>query len=232
MRLLLSSLLAGVLLSLPLVAQDRPVVVELFTAQGCPACPPADALLRELGTRQDVLPLALHVDYWDYIGWQDSFASPAHTARQRAYAKAGGRRMVYTPQVILNGQDHVVGTRVRDIEALIEHHKAIARDTVTLQLDRTDTRLRIRAERRASPGAPLDVLLMRYRPQAIVQITRGENAGKALRYSHIVTTLRPLAPWPPGAPLDRAMTVTGDAPVVVLIQQPGHGPVMAAARLR
>jgi hypothetical protein len=97
-----------IILSAPSLAQDRPVLVELFTSQGCSSCPPADALLHKLARRDDVVALALHVDYWDYIGWKDTFAKAAHSARQRAYAREAGRRMVYTPQMIINGADHVV----------------------------------------------------------------------------------------------------------------------------
>src|SRR6056297_1329329 len=84
---------------------DDPVVVELFTSQGCSSCPPADAMLGELAERDDVIPLALHVDYWDYIGWADIFADPAYTRRQKGYAHATGQRMVYTPQMVIDGQD-------------------------------------------------------------------------------------------------------------------------------
>ena len=92
-------------------AADRPVVVELYTSQGCSSCPPADAILAELADREDVIALAFHVDYWDYIGWKDIFADPANTLRQRNYARVAGARSVYTPQMIVDGQDHVVGTK-------------------------------------------------------------------------------------------------------------------------
>ena len=102
-------------------AQDKPVVVvELFTSQGCSSCPPADALLDRLSSRNNVLALSLHVDYWDYIGWKDKFASPAHTARQQAYARAAGRRSVYTPQMIINGLDDVAGTAPMDVADMID----------------------------------------------------------------------------------------------------------------
>ena len=100
-----------------------PVVVELFTSQGCSSCPPADALLTELNDRDDVLPLSLHVDYWDYIGWADRFASPRFTMRQKAYAKSAGRKMVYTPQMIIGGEDDVVGHNSRKVEAAINRQK-------------------------------------------------------------------------------------------------------------
>ena len=91
------------------LAEDAPVVVELFTSQGCSSCPPADELLREMSKRPDVIALAFHVDYWDYIGWKDEFAHPGFTKRQKAYAKAAGERMVYTPQMIVHGVVRVVG---------------------------------------------------------------------------------------------------------------------------
>ena len=132
----LGALLTAFLITLaaPLSAQDRPVLVELFTSQGCSSCPPADAFLHELAKRDDVIALALHVDYWDYIGWKDSFAKPEYTARQRAYAKVSNRRMVYTPQMIINGTDHVVGTRPMDVKDLIKKHRGdVAQVTLTAQ---------------------------------------------------------------------------------------------------
>src|SRR6056297_1175836 len=107
------------------MAQERPVVVELFTSQGCSSCPPADAYLHKLAAREDVIALALHVDYWDYIGWKDSFGKAAWSDRQHGYAKAAGRGMVYTPQMIINGTDHVVGNRPKDVEYLIDRHSAL-----------------------------------------------------------------------------------------------------------
>ena len=91
------------------VAQDRPaVLLELFTSQGCSSCPAADALFRDfLSKRSDLVTLSLHVDYWDYIGWKDSFAKRQFTTRQKTYAQRAGRKSVYTPQVIVNGQEHV-----------------------------------------------------------------------------------------------------------------------------
>ena len=86
------------------MAQQQPVVVELYTSQGCSSCPPADAMFAELKDRKDVIAIALHVDYWDYIGWKDEFGHPAHADRQRAYAAKAGRRSIYTPEMVVHGQ--------------------------------------------------------------------------------------------------------------------------------
>jgi Uncharacterized secreted protein len=160
---------------------ETPVVVELFTSQGCSSCPPADAILRELSDRSDVIPLSLHVDYWDYIGWADVFADPRFTDRQKAYARAAGARMIYTPQMIVAGTDPVVGTRPMELAALIERHGAQAK-RVEIALETVDDRLRIRAETVQGGRDPCVVHVVRYRPEARVAIERGENAGRELPY--------------------------------------------------
>ncbi|RKF13973.1 DUF1223 domain-containing protein [Roseovarius spongiae] len=213
-----------------LTAQDRPVLVELFTSQGCSSCPPADALLHELAARDDVIALALHVDYWDYIGWKDIFADPAYTRRQRAYAKAGGRRMVYTPQMIIDGQDHVVGNRPKDVGALIGQHLADP-DRIALDVTRSGDELRISARATASLPSPLVVQVARYAPERTVEITRGENAGRTISYGNIVTGWSRVAEWNPASPLLIRTEVTGDAPLVVIVQRPGPGAVEAVAQL-
>src|ERR1700736_1842766 len=94
----------------PAAAGERPIVVELFTSQGCSSCPPADALLAELAQRPDVIALGFHIDYWDDLGWKDPLSSPAATARQRDYARQFGRRQVYTPQLVVDGAEEAVGS--------------------------------------------------------------------------------------------------------------------------
>ena len=225
--------LAGlVLLAAPLRAEDPPVVVELFTSQGCPACPPADAFLAQIAARDDVLALSLHVDYWDYIGWEDTFATPAHTARQRGYAAAAGREMVYTPQIIVNGADHVVGTRFRDVTALIDKHRASDDDTVSVTLRREDGKVHLEARAAHPRATPLVVQIARYIPEARVEIARGENAGRVLTYTNVVTELTEIETWSTEAPLALEFDWPRDAPLAVLLQQPNHGPIEAIARVR
>ena len=129
---------------------ESPVMVELFTSQGCSSCPPADALLAELADRDDVIAMALHVDYWDYIGWKDKFADPAFTKRQKLYAYAAGTRTIYTPQMIVNGREHVVGSKPMKLADLIERHKRTTQ-TAQVALDRRGDTVSIRVTAKAGP---------------------------------------------------------------------------------
>ncbi|WP_297768500.1 DUF1223 domain-containing protein [uncultured Roseovarius sp.] len=213
-------------------ARERPVVVELFTSQGCASCPPADAFLTQLASRDDVLALAFHVDYWDYIGWEDSFGSPDYSARQRGYAAANDRKMVYTPQMIINGSDHVVGTRLRDVTDLIDKHLARSGHDIAVHIGREGGRVRLRADAQPAREMPLMVQLVRYMPEETVAIERGENAGETITYTNIVTEMVRLARWDGEAPLDLEFEIRGDEPAVVLLQYPDFGTIEAAVRLR
>ncbi|WP_375172753.1 DUF1223 domain-containing protein [Pseudooceanicola sp.] len=215
-----------------LAEQDHPVVVELYTSQGCSSCPPADAFLGVLAEHEDVIALGFHVDYWDYIGWRDVFGSPAFSARQKGYARAAGRRSVYTPQMIVQGDRDVVGNHPMDVTDLIQTYRDLPRD-VTLTLQRSEGGIvRIRAEALRDPGGPLMVQVIRYQPEASVEITRGENAGNKLTYTNIVTDWQVLGEWDARAPFAAEVPAKGEKPVVVLIQHKGPGPIEAAARLR
>lgn len=226
MRLIPSMIAAMLLWVYPAAAGDRPVVIELYTSQGCSSCPPADALLHDLAARDDVVALALHVDYWDYIGWKDSFANAAYSERQRAYARRAGRSMVYTPQMIINGADHVVGNRPMDVADLIDRHRK-AQGTVGLMLQRSGGTLTISAEAVRLAKAPVTVQLLHYTPKSTVKITRGENAGRTLSYANVVTELTVLGQWNGKKPLRLSAPLAGDQAAVVLVQQAGMGPVVA-----
>lgn len=212
-------------------AADSPVVVELYTSQGCSSCPPADAFLGQLAGREDVIALALHVDYWDYIGWKDEFASPQYTKRQKGYASVAGRRSIYTPQMIVQGQEHVVGNHPQNVTALINQHAATG-PQLDLHISRTGGALTIEATRRAGETTDAVVQLVRYMPEKSVKIRSGENAGRTLTYSNIVTSWEQLGKWDMRAPLSLSERVKGDDPVVVIVQEAGPGRILAAARLR
>lgn len=210
-------------------AEGGPVVVELYTSQGCSSCPPADEMLHDMATRDDVIALALHVDYWDYIGWKDIFGRPENTERQHGYAQAVQADMVYTPQMIFNGQDHVVGSRAMQVMDRLQAHLDRGQP-FDVRLTRSGNRVSITAA--AGPSGDYAIQLVRYTPRATVDIQRGENAGRTITYTNIVTDWDVIGRWDGVAPLNIAADVTGNDPVVVLVQRTGFGPIVGAARLR
>lgn len=210
---------------------DNPVVVELYTSQGCSSCPPADRMLQQMAGREDIIPLALHVDYWDYLGWKDVFGDAAHTLRQRQYARVSGTRTVYTPQVIIGGTASVVGAR--SMEVMNQVAAQSAQDSgVDLSISRSGDTLSIAADTSHASSRELMVQVVRYIPQSAVDIRRGENAGHAYTYSHIVTDWTLIGTWDGEGPLRADVTVTGEQPIVVILQEHGPGAIRAAARLR
>ena len=212
-------------------AAQGPVVVELFTSQGCSNCPPVDALLGELADHDDVIALALHVDYWDYIGWADTFADPAFTARQHGYARAAGSTVVYTPQMVIGGQAHMVGNQPMAVFSEIMEH-AEAPDPVALEVTREGEDYWLEAEMREGASADVMVVqLVRYTPMEEVAIRRGENANQTFQYHNIVRDWQIVAEWDGRSRFSAQISRLGSEPHVVIVQEAGHGPIMAAARL-
>lgn len=210
---------------------DHPVVVELYTSQGCSSCPPADAILKGLATRGDVIALGLHVDYWDYIGWKDKFADPAFSKRQRAYARKAGARSVYTPQMIVGGMEHLVGSRVGELDRLIRRHAGQG-SNVDLKLVRNGNNVSVTARADGGISGNAVVQVVRYRPSSRVEIHRGENAGKVIDYANVVTSWSRVAEWNGKSDLSLDVKADGSDPVVVIIQKEGPGAILAAAQLR
>ncbi len=232
MRRIIAFAIAVGLWAVPAFSQSKAVVVELFTSQGCSSCPPADEFLHELAKRDDVVALALHVDYWDYIGWKDSFAQPEFADRQRRYAAANGRRMIYTPQMVINGREHVVGNSPKDVSAMIEKHLNSS-VSVEVQLNRVGDDILIHAEPAAHINEPLAVRVVRYEPVSAVDIKRGENAGRTISYANVVTEMAQVASWNGQETLDLKVPAAGDQPVVVILQRrDGSGLVEAAAQMK
>jgi hypothetical protein len=208
------------------VAADRahPVVVELFTSQGCSSCPPANALLTRLSARQDVLALSFGVTYWDDLGWKDTFASHQYTDRQTAYVKSLGGDGDYTPQMVINGAADVVGSRTAEVEALIARQGRPVGPDIKLSASGAVVGAG------AWSGAPADVWLVRYDPRIVqVPVKRGENAGATLPHKNVVRALTRLGGWS-GKTLSVAFApATGGLATAVLVQRPG-GVIVAAAR--
>ena len=213
--------------------QGPKAVLELFTSQGCASCPQADALLDEMGRRPDVVTLAYHVDYWDYIGWQDTFGAKENSKRQRDYAAAWGSSRIFTPQLVVNGESGVVGSKRDKIDA------ALATAALPLEVKLTqaagDT-LDIDIAGRNDNAAAV-VWLVTYRDRAEVEIDRGENEGKTVAYTSIVTGRQVLGLWDPATgatlklPLDDVLTGDSNG-AAILVQQDKDGlpgPILGAA---
>ncbi len=214
------------------MAEDSAVrqgtVVELYTSQGCSACPPADDYLRELAAKPGVIALSLHVDYWDYIGWVDSFGQKRFTERQKAYARAEGSRTIYTPQMIVAGAARVEGVNPQAVDQAIAADRA-APTEVALKLERKGDRLAISAPPQAGLKLPIRVQLVRYTPKAQVMIESGENAGKLVDYANVVTSWEVIGEWDGIAPLEMTAEAPGKDGVAVILQAAGPGPIYAAA---
>jgi hypothetical protein len=221
----------GLWLAAALPASAEPVVVvELYTSQGCSSCPPADEFLAMLASDPRILPLALHVDYWDYIGWADKFAMAKFTDRQRAYAKAVGSRTIYTPQLIIGGADRIEGFAPDETADRLRAHLA-AGQAVRLSVTHAGDKLVIRVEADPPLTEPARIQLVRYTPEETVTIERGENAGKTITYSNIVTSWERLDDWSGAEPLELTAPFTGNQPGAVIVQTAGPAAILAAARI-
>lgn len=218
---------AGLWAVLPAQAEDA-VVIELYTSQGCSSCPPADALLHSLSGRDDLIPLALHVDYWDYIGWKDTFADSRFTDRQYAYARAMGSNTVYTPQIIVHGGQALTSATRTELDRAIAG-AARAGSGVDIVVQRQAGAVLITAD--AVNAGPAFVQLVRYRPLETVTIEQGENAGEVITYSNIVTEWNRLGDWNGQGHFAVTAPLTGADGAVVIVQSKGPGPILAAYRL-
>lgn len=212
---------------------NTPVVVELFTSQGCSSCPPADRLLGELSRRSDVIALSVHVDYWDYIGWKDPFATAATTARQHSYAQTLKQRYVYTPEMVFNGAAHDPGTNAAKVERMLKQAAERAGPRVNPVLSAlSGGRAQIDLPRTA--GVPLsDIWLLSADPRHVTTVGRGENRGATLSNFNVVRSLEKLATWNGEAtrlPVAAGKLAPGAA-MVVLVQTTDHGPILGAAKL-
>ncbi|MGQ4273646.1 DUF1223 domain-containing protein [Terrihabitans sp. B22-R8] len=176
------------------VAEPR-AVVELFTSQGCAASPKADSLLSDLLKRGDVAVLTFPVDYWDYLGWKDTFGDPAHTARQRAYARARSDRKVYTPQIMVNGVVPAVGSDRTAVEKAIDETLAGA-EVLQIPIEVEEAGGQIAVEIGDHPASPdAEVWLFALSRTKTVEIAGGENAHRKITYTNVVRRMTRLGAW-------------------------------------
>ena len=211
----------------------RPVVVELFTSQGCSSCPPADQLLAHMADRKDVLALTLPITYWDMLGWKDTLASEANTRRQKAYASAMGRGGVYTPQIIVDGVSDVVGSREQAVESAIASRAGDQTAVpVELRISHAELQIKIGA---GDPNTNATVWLFHILGRATVPVGNGENAGHTLTYRNVVRDVKAvgvLKGQPLSLDLPRAeMTSAPYDAIAIVVQQNGYGRILGAAEV-
>ena len=226
LRFFLALIAATAVSGLPAaVAAEEPRVVELFTSQGCSSCPPADKFIGELAERPGVIALSLAVDYWDYLGWKDTLALPAHTARQRAYAETRGDRRLFTPQMVVNGRESVPGQDRAAIERVL--HAARIDAPVPVSAAVKGDRIEVSVGGSGGPARSGEVWVLGVQRTAAVEIGRGENAGQTAAYHNVVRHIRRLAAWT-GQPIElatdlSALTDSECDLLVVLVQDAADG---------
>ena len=216
-------------------AKRQPVVVELFTSQGCSSCPPADRLLGDLANRRDILALSFHVDYWNYLGWKDPFSRRWATVRQRAYAWSMKRASVYTPQAVVNGRYQAVGSNRGAVSGMIRRAQDDGAAPVAVTVKRMPGgKLDVTIEPGASRSAAVaNVWLVLFDKARTTDIPKGENAGKKLTYHHVVREFRMIGDYA-GKLVHRVVSAKGKAGAApyygaaILVQQPRGGRVIGA----
>jgi hypothetical protein len=233
--LLLAALLAGMSLAASAQAKPPRAVIELYTSQGCSSCPPADELLAKLARDPELIALSLPVDYWDRLGWKDTFAKPAFTERQMAYSNARGDNEVYTPQAVVNGKTQAVGSRRAEIEtAMAESGASLA---VPLKVERVAEDIIVSVGAEDGTGeARAKVVLLPILSSRAVAIGRGENARRTVTYTNVVRDIIVLGDWG-GAAVKHAIPERRlkDYDAIVVLLQAGSigrpGRILGATRL-
>jgi hypothetical protein len=225
-RLVMSLGLIAGLSPVASLAAERPVVVELFTSQGCSSCPPADAYLRELTKdRRDVLALAFHVTYWDRLGWKDPFSLPAATQRQDVYGRRFGDGS-YTPEIVVDGAASMVGSDRRDVGSAIENAKRNGRTAAAVSVSKSGEQVSIQVGAGNGSGK---ILLIGFDREHTTAVGRGENSGRTLTEANVVRSIRSVGQWS-GAALRVNEPFPEGQDVAVVLEGP-DGQIIGAARL-
>ena len=211
----------GIAICVASAAHAQPVVVELFTSQGCSSCPPANANLAAIANRPDVLALSFGVTYWDYLGWKDTFAKPEFTARQVGYERGLGHSGPFTPQIVVNGSSDTVGNELGEVQRLVSTARL---DGPQINLDGSTVSISSTA---SAIGA--DVWLVRYEPRTIeVSVARGENEGVTLPHRNVVRELTRLGTWSGKLVSFKIPPAPSGLATAILVQRPNGGAILAA----
>lgn len=214
----------------------QPVLVELFTSEGCSSCPPADAVLGELDRSGSAIVLSEHVDYWNHLGWKDPYSSPRFSERQSAYARHFGLGSVYTPQMVVDGGTEFVGSDSRQAEQAIEKARGqskVSLRIVSIMVDKGKLWARVEADALPGPAKRSDLYLALVRSHAESEVIRGENAGRKLSHVGVVRSLVKAGSLGTDEgfageiklPLDRDESMT-DLRIVAFVQETGAGRVL------
>lgn len=233
MRNLIASLVMAVFGTVAYADDDGSlVVVELYTSEGCSSCPPADKILTKIAEREGVLALALHVDYWDYLGWKDRFSMAKFTKRQEYYNMAlGSRYRLVTPQMIFHGQSYVAGAKAGKIEQHLEKLKDQS-DTVLLSVQKQEAGYRVTINPRGIAVASADVFIVQYTPNYVSKVKGGENRGLTLNHTNIVTSWERVGVWNGQRGWHVEQPFVEGMQAAVIVQTADSGPILAARKLR
>lgn len=219
------------------VAQSQPVVVELFTSQGCSSCPPADGLLSEISDAnpKDVIVLSYHVDYWDYIGWKDPFASKTNTQKQYAYGSQFDLKSVYTPQAVVNGDAQFTGSNRSKVLAAIDHYSKSPVTKKSITIFATSIKDKSVLVAAGYNGANIDGKLVYVIAvkEKVTSVLNGENRNRRLRNTHIVAGIKEVtsAASPGAVDIPIAAWVTAeDTLEVVVYASNTEGRIVAVVR--
>jgi hypothetical protein len=237
-RLASAPLVAGLLVASYALADAEPrALIELFTSQGCSSCPTADKLLGEFSNDPSLVAISVPIDYWDYLGWKDTLASPAHSARQRAYARVRGDRQVYTPQIVVNGSVDVLGSDRTAVEHMIvqtDQKPDVMALPVLLSVGGTNLSIKVTPSANGHAGG--EIWLCPLAKAVPVAIGRGENHGRTLTYHNVVRRWVKLGDWTGTestftVPMSEIRTDEIDA-AAVMVQEGTHdkpGAILGAA---
>lgn len=214
-------------------------VLELFTSQGCSSCPPADALLQRYIKRGDVIALSVAVDYWDRLGWKDSFGSAENSRRQRDYADGRGDSEVYTPQMVINGRAHAVGSRAGAINRALDltgSDYQTSRVAISVKFDRDTFVVHLGKAKNSRNANSGNVVIAMVQDVGRVDIKRGENSGRQISYHNIVRKFQQIGTWDGQAKTLRIprneLQSSCCQSVVVLLQDSRRGSIFSAAQVR
>jgi hypothetical protein len=212
------------------VARAEPVVVELFTAQGCAGCPEANRVVEALAETPGVIALTYAVDYWDYLGWPDTFARPEFAQRQRAYQSAMRLRGVYTPQIVIDGRRQLSGSRREDVQVAVTEEGARRVFPPEIEFRESGDRVGVGSGRAPEGGAEVWAVTYRPGPQTVT-VNGGDNRGRVVRHMNVVSGLHRLGAWSGRPVLFDLPESAANESVAVLVQSRGNRRILTAATL-